>query len=72
MDLLLTPAGAGVVLVETGEITVIALVQGLVRDGLEIGLADLFQDQLAGGLSARQIRREGDVELRLILVNGVF
>ena len=57
MDLLLAPAGAGVVLVEAREIAVIALVQGLVRDGLQIRLADLFQDQLAGALRARRDRR---------------
>jgi hypothetical protein len=62
MDLLLAPLGAGVILVEAGEIAVIALVQRLVVDRLEIGLADAVEDDLAGLFGALQDRGEGDVE----------
>ena len=70
MDLLLAPAGAGIVLVEAREIAVIALVQGLVRDGLQIRLADLFQHQLAGALGPREVGGEGDVELHAHLLQA--
>jgi len=48
MHLLLAPAGAGIVLVEAGEIAVIALVERLVAQGLKVRLADLGNTALAG------------------------
>ena len=64
MHLLLAPLLAGIVLVEAGEVAIVALVQGLVRDGRQIRLADLVEDQLAGVLRPHQRRGEGDVELQ--------
>ena len=48
MHLLLAPFGAGVVLVEAGEVAIVALVERLVADGLQAGLADRVEDVLAG------------------------
>lgn len=62
MHLLLAPLLAGIVLVETGEIAVVALVQRLVADRLQVRLADLVEDDLAGILRALQVRGKGDVE----------
>ena len=63
MHLLLAPFGAGVVLVEAGEVAIVALVERLVADRLEVALADRVEDVLAGDLRPRQRRGEGDVEL---------
>ena len=57
MHLLLAPFGAGIVLVEAGQVAIVALVQRLVADRLEIALADLVENVLAGLLRADQRRR---------------
>ena len=43
MHLLFAPFDASVVLVEAGQVAIIALVQGLVADCFKAGLADLFE-----------------------------
>lgn len=63
MDLFFTPLGAGVILVEARQVTIVALVQSLIADCLEIRLAELVKNVLAGHLCTRQRRRIGDVEL---------
>ena len=54
MNLLLAPLGAGIILVEAGEIAVVALVQRLILDGLQSLLADLVEDELKRVLRAGQ------------------
>ena len=46
MHLLLAPVGARVVLVEAGEVAVVALVERLVADDRQAGLAELVEDQV--------------------------
>ena len=48
MHLLLAPFLARIVLVEAGEVAIVALVQRLVADGLQIALADRVENVLAG------------------------
>jgi hypothetical protein len=67
MHLLLAPLGAGVVLVEAGEIAVVALVQRLVADRLEAGLADRVEDDLQVSWARFSVRGEGDVELDAVI-----
>ena len=43
MHLLLAPFRAGVVLVEAGEVAIVALVQRLVADRLQVALAELIE-----------------------------
>ena len=62
MYLLLTPFCAGVVLVEAGQVPVVALVQCLVPDRLQTALADDVEDDLAGLLRPRKSGGIGDVE----------
>lgn len=60
VHLLLTELGTSVVLVEAGELTVVALVQGLVlRDG-DVLLADGLELDTQGLLGALQSRGEGE------------
>ena len=71
--LLLAPLLAGVILVETGQIAIVALVQRQVLVGLQPGLAELGEHQIERVLSAGQRRGEGDVEgetLRFQLLAG--
>jgi hypothetical protein len=64
VDLLLAPFLAGVVLVEAGEIAIVTLVERLVADHLEIGLADALEDdQVQRVLGADQVGGEGNIEL---------
>jgi len=63
VSLFLAPLGAGIVLVETGQVAIIALVQGLIADCLEIRLTELIKDMLAGHLCTRQRGGVSDVEL---------
>jgi hypothetical protein len=63
MDLLLAPFLAGVVLVEAGEIAVVALVQRQILVNGDAALAHFFEHECrAGALRALQRRGEGDVE----------
>jgi len=62
MHLLLAPFLARIVLVEPGKVAIVALVERLVPDGLQLRLADRVQNELAGLLRALQRRGEGDVE----------
>ena len=74
MNLLLAPSLASVVLVETGKVAVVSLVQCEVFLGRKPGLTDLGKHQVERMLRALQDRREGDVEfqpLRLQLAAGV-
>ena len=60
MHLLLAPTFARIILVEAREITVVALVQGLVLYGPQPGLANLLKDQLERVLGAqRKTSQEG-------------
>jgi hypothetical protein len=73
VHLLLAPALAGVVLVETDEIAVIALVERLIFQYRNATLAELVQHDVERALRADQRRREGKVEaqpLRLELAAG--
>ena len=63
MDLFLAPFLAGVVLVEAGEVAIVALVQREVLFGAKPGLADLGEHQVERALRALQHRGEGDIEL---------
>ena len=63
MDLLFAPFLAGVILVETGQIAVIALVQRqMLADG-KAGLADLDQGQIERVLRTLEHRGERDIDL---------
>ncbi len=64
VNLFLTPLCAGVILVETGEIAIVALVQGLVADGFKARLAKLVENVLAGNLRAGKGGGVGNVELQ--------
>ena len=68
MDLVLAPLGAGIVLVEAGEIAVIALVERLVVDRLQVRLADTVENDLAGLFGALEDRGEGYVELDTVVL----
>ncbi len=75
MHLLLTPFLAGVVLVEAGQITVIALVQGLIAHDRNAGLAHFGKREIERALRPLQRRCVGDIEsdtLRLQLAAGFF
>ncbi|MNY42542.1 hypothetical protein D3C86_1774450 [compost metagenome] len=67
MHLLFAPFFARIILVETGEITIVALVQRLIADGFQRRLADGIEHELAGALGADQRRGEGDVELDAVV-----
>ena len=67
MNLLFAPLGAGVVLVEAGEIAIVALVQRLILDSFEALLTDFIKDDVKRVLGARQRRGEGDVVLDAII-----
>ena len=62
MDLILAPAFTGVVLVQSHQIAIVALVQGLVLDSFEALLAELLQDDVEGGLGPDQLAGKGDIE----------
>ena len=62
MHLLLAPFRARLVLVEPGEIAVVALVERLVLDHRRFGLAHLVQHQVERALRALERRGEGDIE----------
>ena len=62
MHLLLAPLGAGVVLVEAGEVAIVPLVQRLAGQRLHALLPHLAEHQRQGALGAREERGEGDVE----------
>jgi hypothetical protein len=62
LDLLLAPLGARIVLVEAGEVAIVALVQGKVADRRQIGLAELAEDQLQRVLGAGEFGGEGETE----------
>ncbi|MCY1238541.1 hypothetical protein D9M72_512830 [compost metagenome] len=66
MHLLFAPLLACVVLVKAGEVAVVALVERLVADRFERGLADGVEHELAGALGTDEVRGEGDVELDAI------
>jgi hypothetical protein len=69
VDLLLAPFLAGVILVEAGEIAIVTLVERLVADHLEIGLADAVEhDQVQRVLGADQVGGEGDIELEAVIL----
>ena len=75
MHLLLAPFLAGVVLVQAGQIAVVALVQRLVADDRNAGLTHLAEQEIERALRALQRRGEGDVEgepLRLQLAAGLM
>src|SRR6516162_317001 len=63
MDLLLAPFLARVILVEAGEIAVVALVERLVSQRLQAGLAELIEHDVERALRPRQRRGEGDAEV---------
>lgn len=63
VDLLLAPLFAGIVLVEPGELAVVALVERLVLVDRDVLLVDLVEDDVERGLGAREGRGEGDVKL---------
>lgn len=67
MHLLFAPLLACVVLVEARQVAVVALVERLVADRFERGLADGIEHQLAGALGADKIRGEGDIELDAVV-----
>lgn len=56
--LVFTPLLAGIVFVQSSELTVVALVQGEVLLGLNTFLADLFEDNAQRLLGTRQVRGE--------------
>lgn len=62
MDLFFAPTLAGVVLVEAGEITIVALVQGLVLVSFKAALAEFGKDQLEGALGAGERAGVGDIK----------
>ena len=64
MHLLLAPALAGIVLVEAGEVAIVALVQRLVADGLRSGwpISSSMSSQVS--CARDQGRGEGDVEVQ--------
>ena len=66
MDLLLAPLGAGVILVEAGEVAVVALVEGLVAGDRDAGLPALLEDDVAGALGTAERRGEGEAELEAL------
>jgi len=63
MNLFLAPLGAGIVLVETGEVTIVAFVERLILDRLEVRLADLVEHDLQRLLGALQVGGKCDVEI---------
>src|ERR1700736_2627118 len=63
MDLLLSPFLAGVVLVETGKLAIVALVERLVLQRLQTDLAKLVEHDVEGSLRPLQRRGEGDAEV---------
>ena len=63
VHLLLAPFLPRIVLVEAGEVAVVALVQRQVAMLLEAGLAELLQHQFQRVLRAHQRARIGDVEV---------
>lgn len=67
MDLLFAPFRPRIVLVETGEVAVVALVQGLIADRFERRLADGVEDELAGTLGPDEDGGEGDVEFDAVI-----
>jgi len=71
VDLLLAPFLARIILVEAGQIAVIAFVQRLVTDHRQIGLADAVHDQVERVLGADQDRSEGDVEFEAGVPDGL-
>jgi hypothetical protein len=66
VHLLLAPALAGIILVEAGEIAVIALVQSLVADGLQLLLAEHVQNDAERVLGSLERARKGDVEAQAL------
>src|SRR5262249_34677032 len=63
VDLLLAPFLTGVVLVEAGEVAIVALVQRLVLERLEARLAELIEHDVERPLRPLQGRGEGNAEV---------
>ena len=63
MHLLLTPFCPRIILVEAGKVAIVPLIQRLLTDGCERGLAQLTQNQLAGVLRPHEIGGEGYIKL---------
>src|SRR5450631_1029405 len=63
VHLLLAPFFARVVLVQPAEVAVVALVERLVLEHRDLGLAQFLQHQIERALRADERRGEGDVEL---------
>ena len=63
MHLLLAPFLARVVLVEADEIAIVALVERLVLEHRNFGLAQFLQHQVERALRAHERGGEGDVEV---------
>jgi hypothetical protein len=71
----LSPFLSRIVLVEAGQIAIVAFVQRLVAQGLQSGLPHLAEQDVERALRALQCRGEGDVEgkpLRLELAAGLM
>ncbi len=64
--LLLAPFLAGIVLVEADQIAIVALVERLILDHRNIGLAKFGQHQIERALRADERGGEGDVELEAL------
>src|SRR5688572_5156448 len=62
MHLIGAPALASLILVEPGEIAIVALVQGLVPERFDVALAKFGEHQIERMLGALEGAREGDVE----------
>lgn len=63
VHLLLSPLLPRVVLVQTGELAVVTLVERLVLVDRKVGLLDALEDDVESGLGTLEVRGEGDVEL---------
>ncbi len=64
MDLLLAPFGAGVILVQAGEVAIITLIERHALQRLEITLPHGIQHKAAGPLRPAEARSEGGVEMQ--------
>lgn len=64
MDLLLAPLGAGIILVQAGEVAIIALIEGHALVRLEIALPHGIQNEATGALCPAKARGEGRIEMQ--------
>ena len=69
MHLLFTPFFARIVLVEAGQVAIVALIERLILDHGQIGLPDFVEDDAVRVLRARQNGGKGNVEGKPLLLD---